>query len=101
MRVRGSHRPLLTLFAFQDVVMSVTGIMLVLMLLLSLELASRESPAPKTTAASTAETLQKQLAAARQIRDELQHSLQAADALLQGAEVNPHELRGEIAAVET
>lgn len=98
---RGQSGPTMTLFAFQDVIMSVSGIMIVVMLLLSLELVTKSERPGKAVGAEVATDLQAEIAAARLARQTLAESLLAADQLIQvAAERTPQQLRREIEQAE-
>lgn len=90
----------MSLFAFQDVIMSVSGILIVIMLLLSLELVTKTEPSGAMQAAETAAALQAEIVAATAERQELEQSLQSADQLVQAAAaLSPEELRRDITRV--
>jgi len=61
MAARRKKHPVITLFAFQDVIMSVSGIIIVLVLLLSLELIQRPEHNAAAAGAQTAAQIQREI----------------------------------------
>lgn len=61
MSARRKSHPVVTLFAFQDVIMSVSGIIIVLVLMLSLELIQRPEQSASAAAAQVARELQREI----------------------------------------
>ncbi len=95
---RRRNSPAMTLFAFQDVIMSVSGIMIVIVLLLTLELVNRNDSPSETSTARLAEEIKAQVRRTRQDVAHLEAELQQADQLMATAgDTTPEMLRRSIA----
>ena len=90
-----------SLFAFQDIITSVTGIMLVITMLLALELLERTDAAPPQATAAISNDLQQVIAAAEREIAELEQQLQKrGKRLSSAAAVSPSQLRQQIGELE-
>jgi len=101
MSSRARSRPRITLLAFQDIIMSVSGILIVLVLLLALEIT--DEPPPATSAPSVSPLqLSMTVNAARSERQQLEESLRRADLLAkEAARQSPAQIRDQIASLES
>lgn len=87
----------MSLLAFQDIIMSVTGIIIVVVMLITLELLEQTSNNDSLKAAATAELLRHEITTAEEARDELQVAIQRVDETAQQAALfSPVSLRLEI-----
>jgi len=90
-----------SLFAFQDIITSVTGIMLVITMLLALELLERTDAAPPRATAAISKDLQQVIAVAEREIAELEPQLQQrGKRLSSAAAVSPLQLRQQIGELE-
>jgi len=87
----------MSLLAFQDIIMSVTGIIIVVVLLITLELMAHANNDNGLQAAATAELLRQEITTAEAIRDELQAAIQRVEQTAQqSAHSSPAVLRREM-----
>ena len=90
-----------SLFAFQDIITSVTGIMLVITMLLALELLERTDASPPRATAAISKDLKQSIEAADREIDELEQRLKKKEERLAGAaSVSPTQLRRQIGDLE-
>jgi len=82
-----------SLFSFQDIITSVTGIILLMTLLLTLELVQRHSTATAQADDAPTRDLQQEIANAEKVREELEAQLrQREKELLEAASMSPQQL---------
>jgi len=94
---RRKTHPTITLFAFQDVIMSVSGIIVVLVLLLSLELIQKPEQSAAAAAPAVVEQLRAEIERAAAAAAELEARLQANDEQIrQSAALSPADLQRQI-----
>lgn len=77
MRARGNEAAPVTLFSFQDIVTSVMGIMILVMLVISLELAARQLQSPVVQQAIVKQDVRESLQAAREKLEQIKKALAA------------------------
>lgn len=93
---RKSH-PTITLFSFQDVIMSVSGIIIVLVLLLSLELIQKPEHAAAATGSAVAGQLQAEIERAETARADMERRLRTNDERIQAStSLSVEDLRRQI-----
>ena len=93
---RRGQSPAISLFAFQDIITSVTGILVFLTLMLALELLDRQNNRPGTSTAFLTEALRESVQRAAQERDLLTEKANRVNrALSRVAEYSSHEMERE------
>lgn len=96
MRKRGRQSRPISLFGFQDIIVSVSGVVIVMVLLLMLELVERPARPAETDFGETASELRAAVAEARAKRDRLRSQLSDLDRVVDRAgTTSPLELRAE------
>lgn len=94
---RNRSGPAISLFAFQDIITSVSGIIIVMVLLLSLELVERPETKPNAVASAVAAEVEAAIAEAEAELKSLQGTVEALNSLIGDiAETSPAELTAEI-----
>ena len=77
MRTRGNEAPPVTLFSFQDIITSVMGIMILVMLVIALELAARQLQSPAIQQAIVRQDVREALKLAQQKLEQIKYALAA------------------------
>lgn len=94
---RGRSGPAISLFAFQDIITSVTAIVIVIALFLALDLVQRKAAAHAESAAGVAEDLADRIHEMQAEVDELRVEARRTDAIVKEvAQFSPAELQAEI-----
>lgn len=94
---RNRSGPAISLFAFQDIITSVSGIIIVMVLLLSLELLDRPETKPNSVTSSVAANVETAIVEASAELDTLQLTVQELNSLIGDvANTSPAELAAEI-----
>lgn len=94
---RNRSGPTISLFAFQDIITSVSGIIIVMVLLLSLELVERPEQDSQRITSSVATDVESAITEAEAELETLQGSVQELNSLISDiAETSPSELQNEI-----
>ncbi len=94
---RNRSGPTISLFAFQDIITSVSGIIIVMVLLLSLELVERPEQDSQRITSSVATDIESAITEAEAELETLQGSVQELNTLISDiAETSPSELQNEI-----
>ncbi|MES2787975.1 MAG: hypothetical protein V4719_00025 [Planctomycetota bacterium] len=98
---RGRSGPAISLFAFQDIITSVTAIVIVIVLFLALDLIQRKQSAHAGTASSVGEDLTARIAELQAELTRLQAETTRTDAAVREvAQFSPAELQAEVTAAE-
>ncbi len=98
---RGRSGPAISLFAFQDIITSVTAIVIVVVLFLALDLVQRKESAHAESPVGVVEDVTERIAELRAKLAKLQAETQRTDETVrQVAEFSPGELEAEVAAAE-
>lgn len=98
---RGRSGPAISLFAFQDIITSVTAIVLVVVLFLVLDLLQRKQATQQVTVEAVSEDLEARIAEIEAELEQLKAVTSRADAMVQEvAEFSPAELQADITATE-
>ena len=96
---RGKNDPAFSLFAFQDIITSVTGIMILVTLILALELMERVASSPTQRTADAIEGIESAMHSVSQVEATItQNQLRIAE--LQARLANTTEQIGEVASVD-
>jgi len=94
---RGRSGPVISLFAFQDIITSVTAIVIVVTLFLALDLVQRKQGQASESPVELAEEIERRIAAVEAELVKLRSELENADELVkQVASTSPAELKSEI-----
>lgn len=98
---RGRSGPAISLFAFQDIITSVTAIVIVVVLFLALDLVQRKESAHADSPAGVVEDLTERIAELRAELERLQAETTRADATVRElAQHSPAELEAEVTSAE-
>ena len=98
---RGRSGPAISLFAFQDIITSVTAIVIVVVLFLALDLVQRKESARADSPVGVAADLTDRIAELKRELERLQAETTQADATVRElAQFSPAELQAEVAAAE-
>ena len=98
---RGRSGPAISLFAFQDIITSVTAIVIVVVLFLALDLVQRKQAAHADTSAGVAEDLTARIAELRSELARLQAQTAKTDSTVREvAQFSPAELQAEVLTAE-
>lgn len=98
---RGRSGPAISLFAFQDIITSVTAIVIVVVLFLALDLVQRKESAHADSPAVVVEDLTERIAELRAELERLQSETTRADATVRElAQHSPAELQADVASAE-
>lgn len=94
---RGRSGPVISLFAFQDIITSVTAIVIVVTLFLSLDLTQRNQGQAAATPVELVDEIEERISAIETELSTLRRELQSTDELIkQVASTSPTELKAEI-----
>ncbi len=98
---RRQSRPVVTFFAFQDVIMSVSGIIIIVVLLLTLELVQRPAQRERVDNSAVVRQIREALAAAQSEQQALESLLQRSDQVIRNAAAaSPDEVRRAIVSLK-
>ncbi len=98
---RGRTAPAISLFAFQDIITSVTAIIIVVVLCLALDLAQRKQTSASESASALTHAIRERIDALQIEITRLRQETDRANEVVQGAAIfSPAELRAEIAQRE-